>query len=238
MPSRNLTLNDWVPGPQAVGFHTFSFLLLWPRALLLQWGERRGRMGGNGSASGGRNLTWQRESSLSGIPTRFWLELQRPRNHFSVSNVPGQLSGLASLIFHCLRSSLSCLTSPLLLILQVLEKSFLQEAILNSSHPIPYSQDTVIFSLITLFFPSRSLITCFCRNMCSLIWEAKYRSILSTDLSSMPRTWQALQIFKWKWTWIFLKFLGNVFGTNFFWSGDKGEFGFGAIETEASLSST
>lgn len=35
---------------------------------------------------------------------------------------------------------LSCLTE-LLLIFQVLKKSFPQEAVLTSSHPIPYSQD-------------------------------------------------------------------------------------------------
>lgn len=169
MPSRNLTLNDWVPGPQAVGFHTFPFLLLWPRALLLQWGERRGRMGGNGSASGGRDLTWQQESSLcrASLLCSDWNFSVLEITFLSVSNVLGQLSGLASLIFNCLKSSLSCLTSPLLLILQLLEKSFLQEAILNSSHPIPYYQDTVLYSPLSCYSSLVDHSSCVSVETCS-----------------------------------------------------------------------
>lgn len=141
--------------------------------------------------------------------------------HLCLKSVKSGGWGLASLIFNCFRSSLPHLTTATNA--SGLGKAISQEVILNASHPLPIPKTLCYISLITLFFPTNHHYLSV--EICSPIWYERQ----SIDLSSMPRTWQALQIFKWKSTWIFLKFLGNVFGTHFFWWGDQEELGFRAI---------
>ena len=80
----------------AGGLQTCPCFLLWPGALLRQWGKRKGRVDGNRSCFRQEDLTWPQESFLC------WVSLlcsKTSGSWFSVSSPIGQASSEAWLLW-------------------------------------------------------------------------------------------------------------------------------------------